>query len=73
MKNEENIKSIIPMPICSFIGIIIGILVANAHNFNIGIGISMGFSCGFFIGSVIGLILSKVKTQKEKNNENKKE
>ena len=30
MKIEKNIKSIIPMPICSFIGMIIGILAANA-------------------------------------------
>lgn len=64
MKIEKNFKNIIPMPVCSFIGMIIGILVANAHSLNIGIGISMGFSVGFLVGAVIGLILSKVKTQK---------
>jgi len=71
MKIEKNIKSIIPMPICSFIGMMIGVLAANAYDLNIGVGISMGFSVGFFIGAVIGLILSKVKAQK--NNENKNE
>lgn len=73
MKIEKNIKSIIPMPICSFIGMIIGILAANAYDLNIGIGISMGFSVGFLVGAVIGLIISKVKNQKEKNNEIPKE
>lgn len=60
MKFEENFKQICWMPICSFLGIIIGIVAANFLNGNIGIGISLGWSHGFFVGAVISLILSKL-------------
>ena len=53
IKIEKNIKQICWMPICTFLGIIIGIIVANYIHENNGIGLSLGWAIGFFIGAVI--------------------
>jgi MFS family permease len=64
MKIERNIKQLCWMPIFSFLGIIIGIVVANFIHENIGIGISMGWAIGFLAGAIFSFVVSQISKKR---------
>lgn len=66
MKLEENYKILLPMPICAFWGMIIGIIVADSINESIGIGIGLGWAIGFLVGAILAHIINKLSTKKKR-------
>ena len=67
MKMEEDTKIIGWMPICSFVGIIVGIIIACCLEENIGIGILLGWAIGFFVGAVIANIVYRLKKSRSED------
>lgn len=60
MKLEKNFKQVIILPIMTLIGILVGIVLADLLEANIGMGIALGWSHGFFIGAVFMFIKSRI-------------